>query len=88
MYFSSSYLTIFVTLSPIFIIYYTSSNAPSPNAGYSYAFTAHYALALPNAFTAPNASAPHNAFSPNVIITLSVKVRMCRIILHTQKLVI
>ena len=52
------------------------------NAGHGYAFTAHYAFALPNAFTAPNASAPHNAFGPNVITTLSVMLRVSRIIVH------
>ena len=35
----------------------TSANAPSPNAGHPYAFTAPYAFAAPIAFTAPNAFA-------------------------------
>ena len=52
------------------------------HAGHGYAFTAHYAFALPNAFTLHPAFAPHNAFGP--IITLSVMVRVCRIILHKK----
>ena len=52
------------------------------NAGHGYAFTVHYAFALPNAFTLHPAFAPHNAFGP--IITLSVMVRVCRVILHKK----
>ena len=62
----------------------TNTNAPSPNAGYSYTFTAHYAFTLPSAFTAPNTSALQNTFGPNVIITLSVMVRFCCIIVHKK----
>ena len=52
------------------------------NAGHGYAFTVHYAFALPNAFTLHPAFAPHNAFGP--IITLSIMVRVCRVILHQK----
>ena len=60
----------------------TSANAPSPNAGYAYAFTAPYDFALPIAFTLPNASASHNAFGSNVFTTLSVMFRLCHAIVH------